>query len=88
MLNQAGLLSFIRRSKNRKQILKLLSKHKLTTTDIEKQTNMYKSHISRALKELDKEKLVQCLNPKDRAFRYYKITAKGSKVLKYLDKLY
>jgi len=77
MPNKEELLSFIRRSKRRKDILKLLLNQSLTATDIEKVTKMYKSHVSRALLELRKYELVICKNPNDRVFRYYKITNKG-----------
>ena len=42
---------------------------------------MYKSHISRGIKELLEERLVECLNPKDRAYKFYKLTAKGRKLI-------
>lgn len=82
MLNKEELLSFIRRSKRRKEVLKLLLNQTSTATDIQKITGMYKGHVSRALLELKEQKLVECKNPNDRAFRYYKITAKGKRLLK------
>jgi len=55
----------------------------MTATDLENKTGMYKGHVSRALSELKNKGLVECKNPKDRAFRYYKITIGGLKVLGY-----
>lgn len=82
MAFDAKLLSFLRRSKRRKDILRLLHDKPMTVVDIVKHTGMYKSHVSRALSELEKYKLVKCLNPSDRAFRYYKITSKGKRLIK------
>ena len=81
MPNKEELLAFIRRSKRRKDVLKLLSNKAITATDIERQIGMYKSHISRAILELKDKGLVECKNPNDRAFRYYKITTKGKAIL-------
>ena len=81
-MSKEGVLSFIRRSKRRKDILKLLLSKTLTATDIEKITKMYKSHVSRALIELKDKKLIECKNSEDRVFRYYKITSFGRKILK------
>lgn len=81
MLSKEELLSFTRRSKRRKEILKLLSNRSLTATDIEKTTGMYKSHVSRALSELKEQGLIECKNPNDRAFRYYKVSRKGKGVI-------
>jgi predicted transcriptional regulator len=50
-------------------------------------TKMYKSHTSRALKELVHKKLIICKNPSDRAFKFYKITSFGNKILNEVEKL-
>ena len=42
---------------------------------------MYKSHVSRSVSELTNKKLIVCLNPKDREFKFYKITELGKKVI-------
>ena len=79
------LISFIARSKRRLEILKLLKEHELSQvklTKLTKLTKMYKGHTSRTLKELSEKKLVICTNPDDRSFRAYKITRKGTEILK------
>tara|TARA_Y100000031_G_C7928336_1_gene251536 strand:+ start:238 stop:504 length:267 start_codon:yes stop_codon:yes gene_type:complete len=76
-----SLLSFILRGKNRISVLKTVSKDELVSAQIEEETKMYKSHVSRTLKELRKKKLIKCVNPKDRYFKFYKITNLGKKVL-------
>ena len=85
MSKEVYLLAFIRRSKRRQDILKLLLNQNYTVVDITKQTGMYKSHVSRSLSELKERNLVKCLNPKDRAYRYYKITKKGREIISKLN---
>jgi DNA-binding MarR family transcriptional regulator len=58
-----------------------LKNNKLISKQIEEKTGMYKSHVSRTLKELISKDLVKCINPEDRNFRFYEITQKGKKVL-------
>ena len=87
MKSKYELLSFILRSKKRQEILRNLSEGNKTATDIVKITRMYKFHVSRALKELKEEKLIDCLNPQDREYKFYKLTSKGKMILKQLEKL-
>jgi len=47
-----------------------------------KKISMYKSHISRTLKEPLEQKLIICENPEDRSFKFYKISKKGKDVLR------
>lgn len=77
MLNRYELVSFILRAKNRKVILHELGRENKTATDLMKTTKMYKSHVSRTLKELMDEGLIECLNPNDREYKFYKLTRKG-----------
>ncbi|MBU1622948.1 MAG: MarR family transcriptional regulator, partial [Nanoarchaeota archaeon] len=76
-----SLLSFILRGKKRITVLKTISKDEVISAQIEEETKMYKSHVSRTLKELRKKKLIKCENPNDRYFKFYKITNLGKKVL-------
>ena len=80
MKNKYELTSFILRSKRRKQILQCLSQKNMTASELAQSTGMYKSHIARAIKELEKEKLIKCLNPDDRSYRFYRITEKGKNI--------
>ncbi|MDI6738547.1 MAG: MarR family transcriptional regulator [Nanoarchaeota archaeon] len=76
------LISFVMRSKNRKIVLALLESKPMIPAQIMKETGIYKSHTSRALKELTEKGLVFCKNPNDRAYRFYALTAKGKRILK------
>jgi len=82
MVKYPELIAFILRAKNRKQILFLLEKQDMYPGNIAKATKMYKSHVTRALKELESKKLIQCKNPNDRSYKFYGITELGKKLLR------
>ncbi len=78
-----NLLSFVVRGKNRQDVLMCLNNKSLQRqADIAQKTKMYRTHVRRTLIELEKQKLVICLNPKQTQGKLYKITQKGEKILK------
>ncbi|MBI2580709.1 winged helix-turn-helix transcriptional regulator [Candidatus Woesearchaeota archaeon] len=81
------LISFIARGKKRREILAMLCQKPMSQPEIAKAAGMYKSHASRTLKELSQKKLIVCLNPKDRAFKFYKASSLGNKAVKEVDKV-
>ncbi len=74
------LVSFVNRSQQRRKILSALEKP-ITPSQLSKSTGLYLTHVSRALKELTEKGLVECLTPKERVEKYYRITALGKNVL-------
>jgi len=82
-----SLISFVAISKRRQEILKILNEKSISQPEMMKLTNMYKSHISRTLKELLDKRLISCRNPEDRVFRFYKITSLGKRVLEEVKKI-
>ncbi len=87
-MTEAHLISFVARSKRRREVLKLLSKvQKISQPEIMRNSKQYKSHNSRTLKELTDKKLITCINPTDRVFRFYKITNKGKEILKEVENI-
>lgn len=74
-------LAYILRGKNRIKVLQALQGKTLISKQIEKTTNMYKSHVSRTIKELQQKRLIRCTNEKDRSFKFYKLTKDGEKIL-------
>jgi DNA-binding MarR family transcriptional regulator len=76
-----NIVSFVLRAKNRLKVLQALSEGQKISAQIEKQTKMYKSHVSRTLKELISKKLIRCMNPQDRNYRFYLITLEGKEAL-------
>ncbi len=78
-------ISFMISSKHRKPILKLLDNPK-TPTQIRNETNLHFNQVSRTLIELEKKGFVKCLTPSQKLNRFYQITDKGKKILKFLSK--
>ncbi len=80
------LITFIKRAKNRRTILALLSDSEKTQAELHHQSKMYRTHVRRTLLELQKKKLVKCLNPKDRIYKIYALTKLGRSILKNIVK--
>lgn len=59
----------------------------MSQPEIKKITGMYKTHTSRTLTELSKEKLIVCRNPRDRAFKFYRITPLGRRIIKEVQRI-
>ena len=75
-------ITFIKRGKNRMEILKLLEKGEKTQAQLHKESGIYRTHVRRTLLELEEKGFVKCLNPKDRIYKLYGLTEKGNKVFK------
>lgn len=83
----AELISFIARAKRRREVLKLLESGEKSQLEIINKTKMYKSHVSRALKEICEKELIECKNPENREFKFYKINTKGKKILRDVENI-
>lgn len=79
-------VGFIVKSSQRRQIVLLLETLK-TPTQIAKHLNASLSNTSLKLADLAKQGLIECLNPKDRKGRIYKLTARGEAALKKLREM-
>lgn len=80
-------VGLITSSTYRKRVLEKVQKPNMPSI-LSKELNLNKTHISRALKELLKKKLVECKNPKTTKGRIYEITNYGRKVLKEAEGIY
>ncbi len=76
--------AFILRGKNRKRVMEQLKSGEKTQAQLHHETGLYRTHVRRALIELEGKGLVTCLNPKDRIYKMYVLTPKGKKVLSLL----
>jgi DNA-binding MarR family transcriptional regulator len=61
---------FLKKGKLRKEVLERLDKPK-TATELAKEMGKHRSSISRILLELEKQGLIECVNPEDDRFRHY-----------------
>jgi predicted transcriptional regulator len=77
------LLSFVLRSERRKSIILCLEKPK-TPTEIAKEIKISVSHVSRTLKEFSSRNLVECVTPKEKVGRIYRLTEEGKQILRHL----
>ena len=73
--------SYIKASKTRKKTLMALDENILIPSEISKITNVSPSHTSRALRQLEENNLIQCLNPEKRVGRLFVTTSLGKSVL-------
>ncbi len=87
MVENPSLISFVMRAKNRIKILSALEMESKYSGLLAKETKIYKSHISRTIKELKSKGLIVCKNPHDRAYKFYTLTSKGKKVLEEIRKI-
>jgi len=71
--------SFVIRAKNRKLVLLSLSKPK-TPSQLAEELKLSLPHVSRALRELEKEGLVECLTPDEKVGRIYRRTSEGDEI--------
>lgn len=85
MLEEIKALAFIKASKNRKNVIRLLnnSKTPLTPTEISKKTKLPVASISRSLKELKNFNFVNCV--KEGRIKLYFLTDKSKRTLKFLE---
>jgi DNA-binding MarR family transcriptional regulator len=80
------LVSFVSRSEQRKKILSVLSEP-ITPSEIAKKTGLYSTHVSRTLSEFTKKGLAECLTPKERVGKFYRITRLGKEALKKVNNM-
>ena len=77
-LKQAG---FIIRSGYRRQVFMLLDKP-VRPSKIAKRLDIRLTHITRELRALKNRKLVECINPKEKVGRLYRLTRQGKQLKK------
>lgn len=85
MAEKDYLRAFLHRGKNRLLILNKLKEGERTQAQLFKEIGIYRSHITRTLKELEEKGLVKCLNPNDRIYKIYVITSKAKNIIKNLS---
>jgi len=74
-------ISLLKSSKYRLKITRSLKVGIKTPSEISKLTDIRLNHISKSLKELKENGLVECLNEESRKGRIYKLTKLGVDVL-------
>jgi len=80
------LVSFVLASSYRKNVLSALTTPK-TPSSISKEININKTHVSRALAELEDKGLIKCLTPEAKKGKIYTIQELGKETLAEVNKL-
>lgn len=73
------LLGFVSASKYREKVIAALLKAEKTVTQISEESGMYKSHVSKMVKELEEKGVAECLNPDRRKGKLFTLTEKGER---------
>ena len=83
-------VAFVKRAKNRRKVLEALEQpaipSELVLLVFKKSSESFFATVSRSLRELEEEKLIELLNPHEKTGRMYKLTSNGRAVLSYLHK--
>jgi len=83
MENIRQLYAFLSTSKIRLNVLVTLARMDIRQIQIAKIIKEKQPNVSKALADLEKKKLVECLTPDKKAWKVYGITDLGKEVLKY-----
>ena len=70
-------INFVKASKYRTKIMKTLEGNVKIPSQIAKDSDINRSHISDILSQLKEYDLVECINPEVRKGRLYRLTKKG-----------
>lgn len=76
--------SWVVRGKQRKKIIKVMDKPKIPS-QIKEETNLGLNNVSDILRDFRKKKIAECINPKEKTGRLYKLTQKGMKIKEMLE---
>ena len=77
-------ISYIKSSKNRLKIIKVLNNGFKIPSEISSETNIRLNHVSKLLSELKENNIVECLNEKDKKGRLYCLTNYGLNLYEYI----
>lgn len=81
------LLGFILASKYRTKIMLVLIVQIATPKQIAQRTDLRIGHVSNVLRSLVDKGLIECVNPKAKRGRIYRLTSKGKSICKLMKKL-
>jgi len=68
-------------------LLRKLQEEPKAPVQLAKETGIDKSNVSTKIGQLREKELVECINPDDRKWRFYQLTAHGEEILKKIDEI-
>ena len=83
-IEERGMLVWLKDGSSRRNILNILQKDRLLSSEIANRLNKHRSSISRTLKNLKQKGLIEFIEAGSRT-REYSTTEKGKKYLKLLE---
>ena len=78
------LLSYVKTSEHRRRVLMVLNDRILLSSELSKESNISRAHTSRALRGLQDNNLVKCLNEEKTRGRLFVTTDLGKEIIKYI----
>ena len=78
-------LSYVKRAKNRKLVIKIIARDMKMPSDIANITNLRINQISATLTELKTNNIVVCINEDEKKGRFYRLTELGLRIYEFLD---
>ncbi len=80
-------ISFVMASQPRLKVFLELTKKENTPSNLAEKLEVPISHVSKALKELEEEGLVECLTPEKKKMKFYRATEKGQELKDQIKKV-
>ena len=77
------LYGYVFTSSLRKKIVLLLSKKPMRQSEIAIRLKQKQPNVSKAMMDLEKQKIVECLTPDKKAWKLYDLTDTGKEVINY-----
>ena len=77
-------IDYIKRSQYRLKVMKSLDGNAKIPSQIARETQIIRNHVSKTLKQLSEHELVVCINPQAQRGRLYRHTDKGREIFKKL----
>lgn len=75
------IAGFVSSSTHRQKIMAALTGGPRTSSQLSGEADMYRSHVSSTLRELEEEDLVECITPERRKGKLFTLTVEGQKVI-------
>jgi predicted transcriptional regulator len=75
-------VSYVEMSKNRKEVVMILSQSEkpMTPSELSEEMDIVVKSASRSVRQLAEKEIVECINPDAPRFRRYKLTSLGQKI--------
>ena len=83
-----SLVGYVKANRSRTIVMMLLAENIMIPRDIARKTGLRLTHVSRALKGLVADSLVECVSPGNTVGRIYRTTKTGKEVADKLKKVY